>query len=451
MSQTRNTGFLTNIIQYTPSGSINFVSGSTTLMSISSSGAITTTGVISGSNAATASSVANLTQNVQITGSLGVTSTITAQTLVVQTVTSSIVYSSGSNTFGNSQSNVQQFTGSVSVTGSIFQTGTNVTASFSGLSGFGTTTPRYAVDVQTSSGVGSSVATGSGLIRAITAGTGDGILVGQADSGRSVGIGANQFKVYGDDYAIMTTGASPLYLATSGSTRLTVSSAGNVGIGTSSPTQILDVNGPRVRMGDGGGFELNFNATYCAFQIALTERMRITSDGNVLIGGNTVANLGTSNRIGAFRVDSAGEVYLQLATTGQSTVNHAFFYNSTGLGGSIRTSSGTISLVNGSDYRMKTNIESLTEGLSIISKLKPCTFEYIATEGSKFEGFIAHELQEIIPNAVFGEKDAINEDGTPDYQGVDTVKIIPYLVKAIQELKAENDSLKEILQRNNIQ
>jgi hypothetical protein len=184
------------------------------------------------------------------------------------------------------------------------------------------------------------------------------------------------------------------------------------------------------------------SSTPIIFGTSNTERMRITSGGNVLVGGTDVANLGTSNRIGAFRVDSAGEVYLQLATTGQSTVNHAFFYNSTGLGGSIRTSSGTISLVNGSDYRMKTNIESLTEGLSIISKLKPCTFEYIATEGSKFEGFIAHELQEIIPNAVFGEKDAINEDGTPDYQGVDTVKIIPYLVKAIQELKAEIEELK---------
>ena len=136
MSQTRNTGFLTNIIQYTPSGNISFVSGSTTLMSISSSGAITTTGVISGSNAlsssfaisssfsltgttaATASSVSNLNQNVVVTGSLTTTGQIVAQTLNVQQVTSSIVFSSGSNIFGSSVGNTQQMTGSVTVTGS---------------------------------------------------------------------------------------------------------------------------------------------------------------------------------------------------------------------------------------------------------------------------------------------------------------------------------------------
>jgi hypothetical protein len=178
---------------------------------------------------------------------------------------------------------------------------------------------------------------------------------------------------------------------------------------------------------------------------APTERMRITSGGNVLIGGTNVANLGTTNRIGAFRTDSANEVYLQLASTSSSTIDHAFFYNSTGLGGSIRTSSGTISLVNGSDYRMKTNIESLIEGLSIISKLNPCTFEYVTTEGSKFEGFIAHELQEIIPNAVFGKKDAINKDGSPNYQGIDTVKIIPYLVKAIQEMNTKIIQLEQFV------
>jgi hypothetical protein len=270
------------------------------------------------------------------------------------------------------------------------------------------------------------------------------------------------FHAGNDEFRI--SGGDGLRFLSSGTTeRMRITGAGNVGIGTSSPTNVLHIQGTGTtyfhigNSSTGSGSSDGADIGYFTGQTSLnivqrendamifstndTERMRITSGGNVLIGGTDVANLGTTNRIGAFRVDSSGEVYLQLATTGQSTVNHAFFYNSTGLGGSIRTSSGTISLVNGSDYRMKTNIQSLTEGLSIISKLKPCTFEYIATEGSKFEGFIAHELQEIIPNAVFGEKDAINEDGTPDYQGIDTVKIIPYLVKAIQE---QNQLIQEL-------
>lgn len=153
MSNTRNTGYLTNIIQYTPSGNISFVSGSTTLMSISSSGAITTTGVISGSTAlsasnalsssyslvattaTTASSISNLNQNVAITGSLTTTGQIVAQTLNVQQVTSSIVYSSGSNIFGSTLGNTQQLTGSVTVTGSfaVATTGTELLVGSAGV------------------------------------------------------------------------------------------------------------------------------------------------------------------------------------------------------------------------------------------------------------------------------------------------------------------------------
>ena len=171
MSNTRDTGFLRNAIQVTDQG-VTFVSGSTTLMSISSSGAVTTTGVISGSNALSASfslnsallngigsvgfattgallevsssqqqisssqqqisaSLLNVVANYattgsnsfranqSITGSLVVSSTITAQTLVVQTVTSSIVYSSGSNLFGSALGDRQTFTGSVNITGSL--------------------------------------------------------------------------------------------------------------------------------------------------------------------------------------------------------------------------------------------------------------------------------------------------------------------------------------------
>ena len=166
MSKTRDTGFLNNVVKTDPQGNVFFVSGSTTLLSISSSGAVTTTGVISGSNALTASYAQNselldnldstsfvftssyntdsssvstrvtrIEGNYATTGSnvfLGAqtvcanitsTGTIIAQTLNVQQVTSSVVYSSGSNVFGCSLSNTQQFTGSVTMTGSLNVTG----------------------------------------------------------------------------------------------------------------------------------------------------------------------------------------------------------------------------------------------------------------------------------------------------------------------------------------
>ena len=148
MSKARNTGNLNNSIQISPTGNITFVNGNTTLMEISSSGAIVTTGTISGSDAAnaisasyaqaatsasfasvaTSSSFATTSLTSSFANNLTVAGTITAQTLNVQQVTSSVVYSSGSNVFGNSLSNTQVMTGSVGITGSLNVNGTSAFA-----------------------------------------------------------------------------------------------------------------------------------------------------------------------------------------------------------------------------------------------------------------------------------------------------------------------------------
>ena len=83
----------------------------------------------------------------------------------------------------------------------------------------------------------------------------------------------------------------------------------------------------------------------------------------------------------------------------------------------------------------------MTTGLEKISALKPVNYDWISDQ-SKGEGFIAHELQAVIPHAVTGEKDAVDADGKPVYQGVDYSKIVVHLVAAIQELKAEFDAYK---------
>ena len=77
----------------------------------------------------------------------------------------------------------------------------------------------------------------------------------------------------------------------------------------------------------------------------------------------------------------------------------------------------------------------MTNGLNIISALNPVTYDWIDSKASA-EGFIAHELQAVIPDAVAGEKDAVNEDGSIKPQGVDFGKIVPHLVAAMQEQQA---------------
>jgi len=79
-------------------------------------------------------------------------------------------------------------------------------------------------------------------------------------------------------------------------------------------------------------------------------------------------------------------------------------------------------------------------GLATVAALKPVTYKWNA-DNSDGEGFIAHELQAVIPHAVTGEKDAVDADENPIHQGVDYSKIVVHLVAAIQELSAKNDAL----------
>ena len=118
------------------------------------------------------------------------------------------------------------------------------------------------------------------------------------------------------------------------------------------------------------------------------------------------------------------------------------FLNSSGSGvGSITTTASATAYNISSDYRLKEAVQPLSSGLARVSALKPSIYKWKA-DGSSGEGFLAHELADVVPFAVTGEKDAVDADGKPAYQGVDLSKIVPILVAAIQELTAEVNALK---------
>ena len=93
-----------------------------------------------------------------------------------------------------------------------------------------------------------------------------------------------------------------------------------------------------------------------------------------------------------------------------------------------------------SDHRLKEDIKDIEDSISKVQSLKPVNFSWIAT-GENQDGFIAHEVQEVVPLAVNGAKDAVKEDGTPIYQGLDQSKLIPILTKALQEALTKIESL----------
>lgn len=116
------------------------------------------------------------------------------------------------------------------------------------------------------------------------------------------------------------------------------------------------------------------------------------------------------------------------------------FYRDVTVVGSISVTTTATAYNTSSDYRLKENATPLASGLSTINQLAPVEFTWKA-DGSTGRGFIAHELQAVVPEAVTGAKDAVDAEGNPEYQGVDASKLVPYLVSAVKELKTRVEAL----------
>lgn len=118
----------------------------------------------------------------------------------------------------------------------------------------------------------------------------------------------------------------------------------------------------------------------------------------------------------------------------------AQFYQNNGKVGSISVTSSATAYNTSSDYRLKENIHPMVGAADRLKQLKPVNFAW-KIDGSRVDGFIAHEAAEIVPEAVHGEKDAVDADGQPQYQGIDQSKLVPLLTAALQEALARIDAL----------
>jgi Chaperone of endosialidase len=264
-----------------------------------------------------------------------------------------------------------------------------------------------------------------------------------------------------------------LALATgSGTTAVTIDASQNMGIGTSSPNvkfqlaQTISttignsstylglgvgenaVNGLRLI---GYGYKSTYYPAYTGYietnnsgstngaltfytrsvttDTAPTEVMRIDSSGNLLVGTTTALG-----KVAIVSNSITGQYPLYLNDSSSSGSNIIVDINHNGSRvGSISTTTTLTSYNVSSDYRLKENVVPLTGALVKIAQLKPSLYNYKADPSTNIEGFLAHELQEIVPHAVTGEKDAVDADGNPIYQGVDASFLIPHLVAAIQE------------------
>ncbi len=266
------------------------------------------------------------------------------------------------------------------------------------------------------------------------------------------------------------------------SVAITIDASENVGIGTISPTTELDVSGTVQSQNDAasndsvigaykfyntnasasanpirasivGGRENSAWGAYLQFNTstgttAQTEHMRIDSSGNLLVGTTSVS----SAKLNVVHAGTYG-VYIGGAAGASTPV--IFFSGATNTG-SISTTGTSTAFNTSSDYRLKNNVVPMSGSIDRLKQLKPSTWSWIQ-DGSHGEGFLAHEAQEVVPEAVHGTKDAmrteeyevtpavLDDDGNttteavmgerevPDCQGIDQSKLVPLLTAALQE------------------
>ena len=243
------------------------------------------------------------------------------------------------------------------------------------------------------------------------------------------------------------------------STAMTLDSSGNVGIGTTSvPSEARAiVSGGRFYVnsqdqysvllqnsGTSGGFIgttggniINF------FNSSGTEAMRIDAARDIQIG-KTDGSQNTQgiilNSYGTIRANSQAAEALHLIRSTAGNIAR-FYHNNTTLVGNINVTSSSTAYNTSSDYRLKENVVDLTGATARLKQLEPKRFNFIADADTTVDGFIAHEVQTVVPEAITGTHNEVDDEGNPVYQGIDQSKLVPLLTAALQEAIAKIETL----------
>jgi hypothetical protein len=230
-------------------------------------------------------------------------------------------------------------------------------------------------------------------------------------------------------------------------------SAERLGIGTSSPISALDLSGGA----DGTPQTITLaqgNATSKASEIVGTytstneqginfvinnfgqsTAMSLTSGGNLLV--QTTSSSTPTGGVALRNTSDIGSISIgHISGTGSNNGYSFFKYAGITIGSITQSGTTAVAYNTSSDYRLKENVTADWDATTRLKQLNPVRFNFIADADTTVDGFLAHEVQSVVPEAISGTHNEVDADGNPVYQGIDQSKLVPLLVKTIQELEA---------------
>jgi len=264
----------------------------------------------------------------------------------------------------------------------------------------------------------------------IDAAAGDGLLtLRNAGNGNYSGINFTRERSTGTN----VTGGSiwmPSITANNEATLYIQTQSASAGAGVSDT--LSSSNGVRVKLSS----QPNGVAGDTAFSVEVgnAERMRINPSGNVMIA--TDSTQGGHNL--SVRGDSLTAMVLR---RNGSNGGVASFMKESNFVGSISVDGSSTTYNTSSDYRLKENIINITDGISRVKQLEPKRFNFIIDTDKTVDGFLAHEAATVVPEAVTGEYNAVDEDNNPVYQQIDQSKLVPLLTAALKEAITKIETL----------
>ena len=169
-----------------------------------------------------------------------------------------------------------------------------------------------------------------------------------------------------------------------------------------------------------------------------SERMRINTSGDLLVGCSTTP----SASVDGIMISRTPDITSSRSSTSfTSGTSHWIFYNPNGIVGSISTVGSATSFATSSDHRLKENVTDVTDGITRVKQLEPKRFNFIADPDRTVDGFLAHEAQAVVPEAVTGTHNEVDDDGNAVMQGIDQSKLVPLLTAALKEAITKIETL----------